>query len=220
MTRDCAIPSTLADAAQQAEARKEAALDRLVATKEATLIDYDSAAGKLGVSAQALKAVGQVESSGRAFWTIDGKQKPVIRLEAHWFGKLTGYRYNDSHPHISVRQWTPSLAARGPVEAWQQFDEAAGLDEGAAIQATSWGGFQLMGFHWKNLGYGSPQEMRVDMATEQGQLDAFVRFIKADPVLLDSLQRQDWRTFAGRYNGPGQIDVYASKMADSFARAA
>ena len=184
------------------------------------MIDYAQAADELGVEERAIKAVAAVESSGAGFWTIGGEKKPVIRLEAHWFGKLTKYAYNASHPQISCTAWTPALAARTPAAAWQQFDEAAALDEGAAIQATSWGAFQLMGFHYKNLGYASPQAMRADMDTEQGQLSAFVRFIKADPVLLDALRRQDWQSFAGRYNGPGQIDVYSGRMARAYEQAA
>ena len=184
------------------------------------MIEYKAAADRIGVSEQALRAVGAVESSGNAFWTIDGAPKPVIRLEAHWFGKLTGYRYNDSHPQISCAKWTPQLAARTPAGAWQQFDEAAALDEGAAIQATSWGAFQLMGFHYRRLGYATPQAMRDGMMTDQGQLDAFVRFIRSDPRLVDALKRADWRAFAGIYNGPGQIDIYAGRMAAAYARAA
>src|SRR6185436_5453109 len=137
-----------------------------------------------GVEARVLEAVAAVESTGAGFWTIGGAQRPVIRLEAHWFGKLTGYRFNASHPGISCTKWTPALAARTPTAAWQQFDEAAALDDGAAIQATSWGAFQIMGFHFKALGYASPQVMRVDMDTEQGQLAAFVRFVRADPRLV------------------------------------
>ena len=69
-----------------------------------------------------------VESSGRGFQN----GRPVIRLEAHWFGKLTGYQFNESHPHISCRAWTPSLAARNQGEAWAQFEEAASLPFGAS----------------------------------------------------------------------------------------
>lgn len=184
------------------------------------MIDYAKAADELGAEERAIRAVAAVESSGAGFWTIGGEKKPVIRLEAHWFGKLTHYVYNESHPHISCRRWTPALAARTPAAAWQQFDEAASLDEGAAIQATSWGAFQLMGFHFEALDYESPEAMRADMDTDQGQLEAFVRFIKADPVLLDALRRLDWGSFAGRYNGPGQIDVYAGRMARAYEQAA
>lgn len=181
------------------------------------MINYEAAAQSLGVDTKAIEAVAKVESSGHGFWNIDGEQKPVIRLEAHWFGKLTKYAYNDSHPQISCVKWTPSLAARSPSEAWRQFDEAAALDESAAIQATSWGAFQIMGFHWQKLGYDSPQTMVADMQTDQGQLDCFVRFIRSDAVLLDALRRHDWYVFAATYNGPGQVDVYSAKMSQAYA---
>ena len=178
------------------------------------MIDYQSAADQIGVEVAAVKAIAEVESSGRGF--RDGL--PIIRLEAHWFGKLTGYQFNDSHPHISCRAWTPSLAARNQGEAWEQFDEAAALDEGAAIQSTSWGAFQIMGFHWKALGYESSQAMREAMATDDGQLDAFVRFVTADAVLVDAARRHDWHAFAARYNGLGQVERYAGLMAAAYER--
>lgn len=184
------------------------------------MIDYAKAAADLGVEERAIRAVAAVESSGRGFWTIDGEVKPVIRLEAHWFGKLTGYAYNDSNPGISCRAWTPALAARSPAEAWQQFEEAAALNRDAAIQACSWGAFQIMGFHCRALGYAGPEAMFEAMATEQGQLDAFVRFLKIDRVLTDALHRQDWHSFAAHYNGPGQVDVYAGRMAAAYEAAA
>ena len=75
-----------------------------------------------------------------------------------------------------------------------------------------------MGFHWKALGYACVQEMVAAMDTAGGQLDAFVRFVEADPVLVDALRRHDWHAFAGRYNGPGQVDHYAGRIAQAYAR--
>jgi hypothetical protein len=75
-----------------------------------------------------------------------------------------------------------------------------------------------MGFHWRALGYDSPQAMREAMATDDGQLDAFVRFVKADAVLVDAARRKDWHAFAGRYNGPGQVDRYAGLIAAAYER--
>ena len=178
------------------------------------MIDYQAAADEIGVEVAAVKAIAEVESSGRGFQN----GLPIIRLEAHWFGKLTGYQYNDSHPHISCRAWTPSLAARNQGEAWQQFEEAAALDEGAAIRATSWGWPQIMGMHWEKLGFESPQAFRKSFDTEQGQLDAFLRFIKANAAIMDALKRHDWYTFALLYNGRGQVDYYAGKIAEAYAR--
>lgn len=182
------------------------------------MIDYQAAAESIGVDVPAVKAIAEVESSGATFWIVGGQKKPPLRLEAHWFGKLTGYRFNETHPHISCRKWTPQLAARNQGEAWQQFEEAAALDESAAIQATSWGAYQIMGFHWETLGYESPQAMREAMGTDEGQLNAFVRFVKADVVLMDALRRHDWHAFAARYNGLGQVERYAGLMADAYER--
>jgi len=72
------------------------------------MIDYESAAARLGVSIQALAAVAAVESSGVSFWTIDGRQRPVIRLEAHWFGKLRAWcKITESKKRIGTRRITP-----------------------------------------------------------------------------------------------------------------
>jgi len=182
------------------------------------MIDYQAAADKLGASVAALKAVAEVESSGQTFWTIGTEQKPPIRLEAHWFGKLTGYKHNDTHPDISSKKWNPRLAADTRSGAWQQYTRAAALDEAAAIQACSWGAFQIMGFHWQKLGYASPQEFRDSMDTEEGQLDAFARFILATPPAHDALQRRDWHAFENAYNGGGFNGAYASKMAAAYER--
>jgi N-acetylmuramidase len=77
-----------------------------------------------------------------------------------------------------------------------------------------------MGFHRQKLGFASPQVMRDAMNSEAGQLEAFVRFIRADPRLSDALQRQDWSGLAGVSNGPGQIDAYASRLANAYEREA
>ncbi|NQW50916.1 MAG: DUF3380 domain-containing protein [Rhodospirillales bacterium] len=33
-----------------------------------------------------------------------------------------------------------------------------------------------------------------------------------------ALRRRDWHAFAGRYNGPGQVDHYAGRIAQAYAR--
>ena len=55
------------------------------------------------------------------------------------------------------------------------------------------------------------------MDTDGGQLDAFVRFIKANVHLEDAMRRQDWSAFAAGYNGTGQIEVYSSRIAAAYA---
>lgn len=180
-----------------------------------TEADYSAAAERLGVDVPAIKAVAEVESNKETHWP-DGR--PPILFEAHWFGKLTGYRFNASNPGVSSMAWNRALYRGGPAE-YTRLAEAKALDEDAALQSASWGAFQIMGFNHGRLGYSTVQEMVTAMQTAEGQLDGFARFVETDAVLLDALRRRDWCVFAGRYNGPGQVDVYASRMAAAYERA-
>ena len=76
-----------------------------------TEADYQAAATHLVAPVANVKAIADVESAGETFWTIDGQQLPAVRLEAHWFGKFTGYRFNTSRPDLSSTEWNPALAA-------------------------------------------------------------------------------------------------------------
>jgi len=42
------------------------------------------------------------------------------------------------------------------------------LDPDAAIQASSWGAFQIMGFHYAALGFSSPQAFADMMLKPEG----------------------------------------------------
>jgi len=90
------------------------------------------------------------------------------------------------------------------------------LDPDAAIQASSWGAFQIMGFHYAALGFSSPQAFADMMLTPEGQLDVFARFIEVNPPILDALRRHDWTAFALHYNGPGQVDSYSGRLARAY----
>lgn len=178
------------------------------------LADYRRGAGALGAPSRHLMAVSAIESSGENFWTINGKQVPPIRLEAHWFSKQSGRRFDATHPDISSRSWRPELAAKTKAGAWEQYERAAALDPVAAAEATSWGPFQIMGFHWRTLGYPSVQAFvdDVDGPDDDGQMDMFVRFVKADRRLLDAIRAGDWETWETVYNGGGYGGAYARKI--------
>ena len=169
-------------------------------------------ATRLGCDVATVRAIASVESAGTFFWDIGGTKKPPVRLEAHHFGRLTGFKHNATHPQISCTTWTPSLAATTRVGAYAQFDEARALDEPAAMQACSWGAFQIMGFHWAKLSYPSVQAMVDSVQTESGQTDAFVRFIEIHPAMVTALKAHDWLGFAKLYNGTGNAEQYSSKL--------
>jgi len=180
--------------------------------------DYQNAAKKLGVSVAHIKAVTAVESQGGGF-LADGR--PKILFERHVFRKRL------IEKGVSVQN-TPndivnaaSGGYQGGVKEHDRLARAAKIDRDAALESASWGLFQIMGYHWKTLGYASLQTFINEMYRDEGgQLDAFIRFILADPRLLRALKNQDWASFARIYNGPGYAaNRYDVKMADEFKRA-
>lgn len=176
--------------------------------------DYQRAAARLNVPVANIMAMAAVESSGETLWNVGNRPVAPVRFEAHWFGKLTGYRFNDDHPDLSCVSWNPALAANTKAGAWDQVNRARALDENAADEATSWGAFQVMGFHWQRLGYPNVQAFADSMTIngDDGQMDAFVRFVEADPALHASLTIGAWRDVENRYNGGGQGGAYADKL--------
>lgn len=182
--------------------------------------DFERAAADLDVPIAHIKAVVDVESAGATFWMIDGKPVVPRRFEAHIFGKRTDYRFNDSHPELSCVDWNPELAARTRAGAVDQVDRARALDRNAADESTSWGAFQVMGFHWQRLRYNSVQAFVRSMSNhgDDGQMDAFTKFIKADHALHASLALGAWWDVERRYNGGGYNGAYAVKLEAAAAR--
>lgn len=179
------------------------------------LADYQRGAAALGnAPVRNLMAVSAIESSGENFWTIGNKQVPPIRFEAQWFDKQSGGKFRAGHPDLSSSYWNPSLAAKTKAGAWDQYERAAALDPVAAAEATSWGPFQIMGFHWRAMGYPSVAAFvdAMDGPDDDGQMDTFVQFVKDDPRLLKAIRQGDWLTWESGYNGGGYGGAYAAKI--------
>lgn len=184
--------------------------------------DIVAAADQLGVEVAAIKAVNQVESSGRGFLD-DGR--PVILYERHVAYRLCAEA--DLAPELFWAR-SPNLLnpkrggyAGGSAE-WARLASASQIMPVEIAQAAcSWGQFQIMGYHWASLGYASIAEFIAAMRqSEAAQLDAFVRFIAADPALLKALKARKWADFARLYNGPAYKDNYYDiKLARAYERA-
>jgi murein L,D-transpeptidase YcbB/YkuD len=69
-----------------------------------------------------------------------------------------------------------------------------------------------MGFNWQRLHYARVDEFVAAMSTASGQLEAFTRYIEADPALRASLAIGAWRDVENRYNGGGFKGAYAAKL--------
>lgn len=140
--------------------------------------DIVAAASLLSVPVANLKALAEKES-GRSSFSRAGR--PVILFEAHWFSRLTQRRYDRTHPSISSRRWNRNLYARHMPGRYARLARAAALDVNAALSSASWGKFQIMGFHWRDLRYPSAFDFALAMSrSEADHLDALVRFIRAN----------------------------------------
>lgn len=179
--------------------------------------DYEDCANFLAVDVRSIKTIAAVESGGAGFTPSDD---PKILFEAHQFYKYTDGLFAESHPDLCVKRWDRTLYGK----TWRleriRFNRAEALDEEAALMATSWGKFQIMGFNFNACGFNSVLDFVKAMHQNEGaHLAAFSRFIKANPHLHMALQDLDWRGFA-LYNGTGQVEKYTGLLMREYARQA
>ncbi len=177
---------------------------------------YREAAQNIGCEVRSIKAVAHTESSVNAFTGPAGR--PTIRYERHVFHKESYGRYTLTYPDIS---WPTQGGGSPPqVEWYDRLTRAYALDEDAALKATSWGLFQIMGFNHMACGFATVYLYVYAMCTSvQEQLRAFTQFILSDKVLHTSIINRDWGTFARHYNGKAQTGVYSSRMATNYQNA-
>ena len=181
-----------------------------------TETDYAWAANELKCEIASIKAVAEVESGVSGFLKTG---EPAILFERHWFHRLlrNSKKQIPNDPDIASMK---SGGYKGGILEHHRLQKAVKYDREIAIQAASWGKFQIMGFHWKGLGYKSVQEFVNAMyKSESDHLDAFVRFIKADSRLLKAIREKDWASFANAYNGPAyHKNQYDIKMRNAYYR--
>ena len=180
--------------------------------------DYQRAADALQATRPQVQAVAQVEAPGSGFLD-DGQVK--ILFEAHHFARLTGHKYNATHPRISSPRWNRKLYVGGSGEH-KRLQQAVALNRNAALQSASWGKFQIMGFNYRLAGFASVQAFINAMVSgEPAQLDAFVAFVK-NSHLDDELRKiasspASCAPFAEGYNGPGYaVQNYHGKIAAAY----
>lgn len=156
-----------------------------------TDIEIELLACKNDIEFAALKAFVSVESGGIGFDKKTGKI--IIQFEPHYFKKRV--------PFAPSGAWSINKVDVQSKE-WIAFNNAFAINPNAAMESTSIGLMQVMGAHWKRLGFKSVGEMW-DYAkeSEMNQLEIGIRFIKANPTLYKALQDKDWHKVAYYYNG-------------------
>lgn len=160
--------------------------------------DIAEIAARIGCTVKQVKAVAKVESGGSAF---DYHGKPKMLFERHYFHRLTQGRY-------SPQAYSHEVPGDYNTDSWGKLTYALGKDPDAALSSCSWGRFQVMGSHWKALGYISPWAMAHSAVLSEGDhYEMLVRYVMAFG-LVKAMQQlstdpDTCRAFAKSYNGPG-----------------
>lgn len=183
--------------------------------------DLKDFADKYDLELAAVKAVNEIESNGKGF-LLDGR--PRILFEGHVFWRELEKRnlkpadyQNTKTENILYKSWTKKHYQGGGKE-YLRLNKAASLSEeqdihDAAFCSASYGAFQIMGFHFKSLGYPNVDSFVSHMYThEKAHLEAFGLFCETNN-LIRFLKSKDWAKFANGYNGPGyKENKYDTKL--------
>jgi hypothetical protein len=145
----------------------------------------------------ALLAFIAVESGGKGFDPKTGKI--MIQFEPHIFSNKTGIERSLSNHYI----WDENKIDLQPAE-WKAFNDAFKVNPDLAMESTSIGLPQIMGFHWKRLGFNSVGAMwDYFKVSELNQVKALIKFIETDKSLIQALVSLNWDKVASIYNGKG-----------------
>lgn len=178
-----------------------------------------AAAKRLDIPVAVMQAVSEVESNGVGFLS---NGRPKILFERHvFFRQLAAYGYDSVHvsrQHPSIASSIPGGYIGGEKEH-ERLATAKGIDQTAAIESASWGRYQIMGFHWKRLGYPDINAFEKAMcASEEHHLEAFTAFICSDKGMHSALKAKNWARFAELYNGVNyKKNAYDIKLAAACA---
>lgn len=189
--------------------------------------DYLRICDDLGINLSdinSVKAVSMVESGKGEGFIKDGR--PLIRFEAHIFSRGCGSRssfhgtkgfYDNVFSYISVSQQDNSLvddSEGGHVEEYERLRAAMCLDRMSALKATAWGMFQVQGFNW-NTSQQVENIVKLVFTSESNQLEIFRQYMKHKHT-VEYLKSKNWVSFALKYNGTGQEDVYGKRIKEAY----
>jgi hypothetical protein len=153
--------------------------------------EYKKLSIEFDLTLAAIKTVVVVESGQKGFDEATGKL--IIQFEPAWFKR--------NAPYTPSGKWSLNKVEKQARE-WECFNDAYARNPIAAMESTSVGMMQVMGFHWKLLGFHSVGQMW-DYAkfSEYNQLRLGLLFIRSNKYMYRALKSHDWNTFAYYYNG-------------------
>lgn len=200
-------------------------------------------AARIGIDAAVGAAVFEVESGGQMFVDLPEPhgRKVTARFEVHVFWKTWGqYTSNVSafdrfFSPKSPTQWKGHRYFDPTSQRWimihvDEFDEAqrrswdaidlANVLAGGetTLQCASFGGPQIMGFNHARCGYPTATAMVAAFNDPDNQVGALFDFIRTGPELHAAAQNKFWKDFALYYNGSGQVNAYAARLAAAYKK--
>ncbi|AUZ94729.1 endolysin [Agrobacterium phage Atu_ph03] len=162
-------------------------------------------------------AIVDKESAGKVLYAVNGNQYPAIRFEGHiFYQRLSGKERDEA---VKQGLASPKTESKGGVKnpgtmsaRYALLKRAAAINHAAAYASISTGIGQIMGFHFKTLGYGSAFNLWVASCRFEGQVDQMLRFIKADARLVKAVNSLAFKDFALIYNGKAAKSTYWTEL--------
>ena len=206
--------------------RTEAAVLQVFKNKNAKAVTEEqllTLAKELGdTNTKRIKAVAKVESGGSG-WFNSGH--PKILYERHYFYRLTKQTIKWGSlgwtSHSTAGGYTSDANNNGINDSWEKLALAACVNPDSAFQSVSIGKFQVMGAHYKMLGFSHPIEMLWAAVNDEVEhykmLVGYIKGTKLQNAFLAlSTNPETCRAFAKGYNGPGYEKYkYHIKLAES-----
>lgn len=188
--------------------------------------DITNFANEFNLEIPVVKAVQEVESSGRGFLPDN---RPTILFEGHIFWNELKKRDIDPRPLVSGNEnvlyprWTKAFY-EGKAKEYNRLEKAKNIGKQseileAALAACSWGMFQIMGFNYhRTASFDVLDYVVKSKRSEAEHLTSFGHFIEGTN-LLKPLRQKKWATFARGYNGSGyKQNRYDERLKEAYLR--
>ncbi|RZJ33714.1 MAG: DUF3380 domain-containing protein [Flavobacterium sp.] len=168
-----------------------------------------SIAKEFGLAFAKVKSIVVVESGSQAYDEETGKI--LIQFEPAWFKRQS--------PYTPSGAWSLNKVEKQAAE-WKAFNDAFAKNPDAAMESTSIGLMQVLGLHWRRLGFKSVGAMW-DYAKEsaENQLRLGLMFIRLNKSMFQALVDGNWAKFAYFYNGEKYVLFnYDNRLAAQFEK--
>jgi len=182
-------------------------------------------AAERNLPAAHVAAIIDVESRGVVYGPT-GDHLPMILFEPHIFYRRVSGPARDEAVKLKLASKAPNkrLYPKSQAGRWQQIADTVALLKRhklpveAAAESASYGVGQVMGYHWKSLGYLTFDHFYKTMVSgAAGQIDIMLKYIEVNG-LEDELRDGRWPAFFRGYNGPAwEKGGYGQKIAKALA---